>query len=62
MAVRFTQPWGMSIYEHKCFTRQCSDAFEVYGGIFNYRFIRNLRLRQPVKEFRKSVSRPIWQR
>jgi len=26
MAISFTQLWGMSIFEHKYFTKYCSDA------------------------------------
>ena len=34
MEVRFTQLWGIAIFEHKHFTRQCSDTFEVWWDIY----------------------------
>ena len=40
----------MAIFEHRYFTRQCSDMFKV-GDIFKYDFITNLLLGLTTKEF-----------
>jgi len=47
MAVRFTQLYGMTIFQQKYFTATSLRC----GGIFNYFFARNLLLSLPLKEF-----------
>jgi len=50
--------WIMAIFEHKHFTRYCSDAFDGWSGILLSLYFK-FTAKSVVKEFWKSIS--IWQ-